>query len=166
MRVAVFLHGTAIMHRSGVGVPREERVRQVLEGKDSSIRDFASYVPVGHVVAKLQTWQAQGAEIVYLSSHRKAEDVQKDASVLRKYGFPDGQVFYRQSDETYGAAAERAMPDVLIEDDCESLGGETEMTYPQIREELKARIKSIVVSEFGGIDHLPDDVRSLTNCCV
>jgi hypothetical protein len=151
------------MHRSAMGLSREERVRQVLEGKDESLRDFASYVPVGGVVRKLQTWQAQGAEIVYLSSHRKAEDVEKDRLVLRKYGFPGDQILYRQSGETYAAVAERTMPDVLIEDDCESIGGEAEMTYPHIRQDFKARIKSIVIREFSGIDHLPDDVRALTN---
>jgi len=33
--------------------------------------------------------------------------------------------------------------------------------YPQIRPELKAGIKSIVVKEFGGIDHLPGDLSAL-----
>jgi hypothetical protein len=32
------------------------------------------------------------------------------------------------------------------------------MTYPHLRPELKAKIRSIVVEEFGGIDHLPDDI--------
>jgi hypothetical protein len=163
MRIMVFLQGTAIMHRSALGLSREERVRQVLEAKDESLRDFASYVPVGDVVRKLQTWRAQGAEIVYLSSHRRAEDVEKDRSVLRKYGFPGDRIFYRQSEETHAAVAERIRPDVLIEDDCESIGGEVEITYPHIREDLKARIKSIVIREFSGIDHLPDDVHALNS---
>ncbi len=37
------------------------------------------------------------------------------------------------------------------------------MTYPHIRPELRARIKSIVIPEAGGIDHLPDDVAALTD---
>jgi len=53
------------------------------------------------------------------------------------------------------------MPDILIEDDCESIGGESEMTYPHIREDLKQKIKSIVVKEFQGIDHLPDSLTAL-----
>jgi hypothetical protein len=32
------------------------------------------------------------------------------------------------------------------------------MTYPHLKPELKAKIKSIVVKEFGGIDHPPDDI--------
>lgn len=162
MKIMVFLHGTAIMHRNALGRTREERVKQVLDG-DKSVHDFASYVPVGNAVRKLQVWEEQGAEIVYLSSHKKAEDVEKDKVVLRNYGFPDGEVFFRQSGEQYSDVAERVLPDVLIEDDCESIGGEKEMTYPHIRPEIKAKIKSIVVKEFGGIDHLPDDVSVLVN---
>lgn len=63
--------------------------------------------------------------------------------------------------EHYKDVAERVRPDVLVEDDCERIGGEVQMTYPHIRAELKARIVSIVVKEFGGIDHLPDNVPDL-----
>ena len=49
---------------------------------------------------------------------------------------------------------------VPIEDDCESIGF-GEITYPQIRPEVQARIKSIIVPEFGGIDHLPDSLQAL-----
>jgi len=52
------------------------------------------------------------------------------------------------------------MPDIIIEDDCESIGGKYEMTYTHIKPELKKRIKSIVVEEFGGIDHLPDNIST------
>ena len=54
------------------------------------------------------------------------------------------------------------MPDVLIEDDCESIGGTKEMTITHVNPKLKARITSIPVQEFGGIDHLPNDVSELT----
>jgi hypothetical protein len=30
------------------------------------------------------------------------------------------------------------------------------MTHPQLPPELRARVVSIVVPEFGGLDHLPD----------
>jgi hypothetical protein len=160
MKIMVFLHGTALMHRNALGRAREERVRQVIDG-DESLHDFASYVPVGNVVRKLQTWRRQGAEILYLGSHRRVEDVEKDKIVLRKHGFPEGQIFFRQGGERYSDIAESVFPDILIEDDCESIGGEKEMTYPHIKPELKARIKSIVVKEFGGIDHLPDDISAL-----
>ena len=157
MKILVFLHGTVIMHRGAVGRPREERVRQVRNG-EASVHDFATYVPVGDAVRKLRAWQERGATIVYLSSHRNAADVEKDRSVLKAHGFPEGEILFRRGDEEYKDIAERELPEILIEDDCESIGGESQMTYPHIRPELKPRIKSIVVKEFGGIDHLPDDV--------
>jgi hypothetical protein len=162
MKIMVFLHGTAIMHRSALGQSREARVRQVLDGEES-IYDFASYVPVGNAVGKLQTWKDQGAEIAYLSPHQEAEGVEKDKLVLARHGFPAGQVFYRRQGNSYQDVAEKALPDVLIEDDCESIGGEKEMTYPHLRPEIKSRVKSIVVKEFGGLDHLPDELPALLN---
>ena len=97
-------------------------------------QNFAKYEPTGNAVAKLTGWVKQGAQICYLTS---------------------------QNGEAYKDVAERVMPDILIEDDCESIGGEVEMTYPHIREDLKPKIKSIVVKEFQGIDHLPDLLAEL-----
>jgi hypothetical protein len=160
MKILVFLHGTAIMHSSAVGRTREERVKQVLD-HDKSVYDFASYVPLDNTVRKLQAWQQQGAEIIYLSSHKRLGDVDIDKAVLQNHAFPEGQVFFRQSGEQYHDIAEKILPDILIEDDCESIGGEKEMTYPMIKPDLKAKTKSIVVKEFGGLDHLPDDISEL-----
>jgi hypothetical protein len=163
MKIMVFLHGTAIMHRNALGRTRQERVRQVMDG-DESVHDFASYIPVGNAVQKLQAWSAQGADLVYLSSHQSPDDVEKDKAVLQTYGFPEGPIFYRHAGETYAYTAESDLPDVLIEDDCESIGGEKQMTYPHIRPQLKAKVKSVAVKEFGGIDHLPDDISELMSC--
>lgn len=71
------------------------------------------------------------------------------------------KIFFRQNGESYRDIAERIIPNVLIEDDCESIGGEKEMTITFIRPEIKKMIKSIVVKEFGGIDHLPDNTKDL-----
>lgn len=148
------------MHRSGVGRERQDIVRQVVEN-EQTVRGFASYVPIGNAVKKLQAWEKAGAKILYLSSHRNASDVEMDETVLRQHGFPHGEVFFRQGREDYGDVAERIKPDVLVEDDCESIGGEREMTYPRMKSETRAQVKSIIVKEFGGIDHLPDDPRQL-----
>jgi hypothetical protein len=161
MNIMIFLHGTAIMHQHGLGVTREERVKQVIEGTDSSLRDYASYVPVGHAVEKIRKWQEQGAAICFLSSHITLEDVKKDRLVLQTYGFPEGEVFSRANGQSYQDLAETVLPDVLIEDDCESIGGEPEMTITHVRPAYKQRITSIVVKEFGGIDHLPDTLAAL-----
>jgi hypothetical protein len=160
MRTLIFLHGTTIMHRTALGHSREERVEQV-KRRDSSVADFATYVPVGAAAAKLECWQRHGAEIAYLSPHRKPENVAKDAAVLERFSFPAGQILFRQEGEAYADVARRAMADVLIEDDCESIGGEAEMTYPHLPPEDRARITGIVVREFEGIDHLPDDLEDL-----
>lgn len=160
MRIMVFLHGTTIMHPSGLGHAREGRVAQVKQ-RDPSVADYAAYVPVGDAAVKLRRWHQQGGEIVYLSSHRQSENVAKDALVLDRHGFPVGPVLFRAGGESYADVARRAMPDVLIEDDCESIGGEVEMTCPHLPAEERARVTGIVVREFEGIDHLPDDPADL-----
>lgn len=160
MKLLIFLHGTTLMHRSALGRSRAERVRQVRE-KETSVPDYASYVPVGHAVSKLRRWSEQGAELVYLSPHQRQEDVDTDQAVLNASGFPAGAIVFRHPGEAYAQVAERVLPDVLIEDDCESIGGAQEMTYPHLRPEMQARITSIVVKEFAGIDHLPDALAAL-----
>ncbi len=162
MEIMIFLHGTAIMHKSGLGKTPAERVRQV-EENDPSVHEYGSYVPVGKANEKARKWQEQGAEIVYLSSHTEEKDIAKDIEVLRNYNFPDAPVMWRHGGESYAHVAEQAMPDVLIEDDCQSIGGEVQMTYPHINPEKKKLIKSIVVKEFSGIDNLPDDIDDLIN---
>jgi hypothetical protein len=52
---------------------------------------------------------------------------------------------------------------VLIEDDCESIGGEKEMSITDVRPEIKRKIKSIVVKEFEGIDGVPTSFKDLNN---
>jgi len=148
------------MHKSAAGKSHEEILRQIADG-DETVYDFASYIPVGNAVQKLKTWQEQGAEIEYLSSRRVAEELARDKSVLAKYGFPKGPIHFRQSGESYKDLAERIIPDVLIEDDCESIGGEQQMTMTFVKPDIRQKIKSIVVKEFGGIDHLPDILNDL-----
>lgn len=161
MKIMVFLHGTVIMHQTALGVPREERVAQV-QRREASVWDFATYVPIGEAARKLRTWAAQDAEILYLSAHRLSVGIEKDRAVLRRHGFPEAPIYYRASPSaTYAAIAESVLPDVLIEDDCESIGGAAEMTYPNLKEEIQAWVRPIIVREFEGIDHLPDDVAAL-----
>ena len=158
-RILVFLHGTALMHSSAEGRPRDERVAQVRE-RDPSVRDFDSYIPVGDAVAKLGRWAQAGATIAYLSSHRDPAGVETDRAVLARHGFPPGEIFGRRDGEGYAEVVARAAPDVLVEDDCESIG-EEEIAWTQLDDATRARVRSYVVPEFGGIDHLPDDVREL-----
>ena len=104
-----------------------------------------------------------GTTIMHKNAFGKTREeyVKKDKFVLKKYGFPDGQVFYCKEGKDWQNVIEKAKPDIIIEDDCESIGGESEMTYPNLKPKLKAKIKSIVVKEFSGIDHFPDDIKFL-----
>lgn len=161
MKILVFTEGTVIMHPSAKGLSREERVKQS-QTRERSIHDYRNYIPNDNVVGKLLGWKKQGAEICYLTSRTTPEEIEDIKSVLKKFNFPDTQnLLYRNKGEEYKDVAERLMPDILVEDDCESIGGEVEMTYPHIREDLKPKIKSIVVKEFGGIDHVPDNISQL-----
>jgi len=160
MKILIFLHGTTIMHRNAAGKTREERVQQSTERKES-VLDYQSYIPIGNAVEKLNNWKRHGIEIIYLSSHESENDVEKDKSVLKKYDFPEGEVLFRKGGESYKDIAEKIIPDILIEDDCESIGGEKEMTITYVKPEVKQKIKSIIVKEFQGIDHLSDDIDSL-----
>lgn len=160
MKILVFTEGTILMHINANGHSREEIVEQV-KIEDSSIREYSSYVPIGNCVKKLQTWKNQGATIIYLTSRRTPKEVEAIKNVIKKYNFPDSGLLFRQSGEEYKDIAERILPDILIEDDCESIGGEKEMVYPHVKQELRTKIKSIIVKEFGGIEHLPDNISDL-----
>lgn len=145
------------MPNFGKSVSREERVRMTIN-QDQIVHKFENYVPNDNSVDKIKMWKSRGAEIYYLTSRDTEQEIEIIRGVLTKYGFPDVQnLLYRKTGEQYKDVAERLMPDIVIEDDCESIGGESEMTYPHIREDLKSRIKSVVVKEFGGISMLPDN---------
>jgi hypothetical protein len=158
MKIMVFTEGTIFGHSNWVGLAREEIVQRVKGGERP---DYAGTIPIGNAAKKIQAWSDAGAEILYFTSRRSLEEVEQVRRMLQRYDFPAGQLFFRLEGEEYKDAAERAMPDLLIEDDCESIGGEVEMTYPHMRPEIKAKIVSIVVKEFGGIDHLPETLPEL-----
>ena len=142
MKILIFTEGTIIMHQN-----------------EESIKDFANYIPIGQAVVKIKGWVDQGHEIIYLTSRTKPEEIIAIQDVLDKYCFPKGELLFRKTGEEYKDVAERIKPDVLIEDDCESIGGAEEMTITYITLEIKKNIKSIPVKEFGGIDHLPDKLK-------
>lgn len=160
MKILIFLHGTIIMHKNGKGRTRDEIVLQSKQ-REKSVLDYANYIPIGNAVKKLESWKKQGAEIIYLSSHENIKDVEKDKLIINKYNFPAGKVFFRKNGEEYNKIVERIKPNILIEDDCESIGGKEEMTITKIKPEIKKEIKSIVVKEFKGIDTLPDRINDL-----
>ncbi len=162
MDILVFTHATIVMHGAGVGVNRAERVRQSQQ-RIPSVHDISHYVPIEQAREKLWRWHDHGAQIAYLGPSRKPESMAQNEIMLRRLDFPPGPLYHRGPGETYAQVVERLSPDVLIEDDCESIGSEAEMASPHLSDAARARIACIVVPEFGGIDHLPDDPAELVS---
>ncbi|MDP3882303.1 MAG: hypothetical protein Q8Q31_05490 [Nanoarchaeota archaeon] len=160
MKILIFTEGTILMHKKAFGHSREEIINQVKE-KEPSVHQYESYLPIGKAVEKLKNWKLEGAEILYLTSRKKSEEIEEIQGVLNKQGFPKGKLLFRQDNESYKDIAERALPDILIEDDCESIGGVKEMTISNVKPAIKKKIKSIEIKEFDGIDSLPDKISEL-----
>ncbi len=148
------------MHKDARGLPRKKRIEQIRENQ-KSVRNFTDYIPTEGTIERLRGWERQGAELSYLTSHRSIDDVKKDEFVMRRHNFPSGPVLYRLGNETYADIVERQSPDIFIEDDCESIGGEPEMASPHLRPWVKKRMKIIVVPECGGLEHLPESLDQL-----
>lgn len=121
-----------------------------------------SYVPIGRAVELIKSWEEQGANIVYCTSRKKkaANDM---ADILKKYGFAGTFLTAREPKESYADIVEVLQPDILIEDDCKSIGGAWQMCITKVSPQIKQKIKSIVVPEFKGIDHLPREIDKLKN---
>jgi hypothetical protein len=160
MKVGVFLHGTAIMHAAAVGVERDERVRQA-HRREPTVLDIASYVPAPGTAEKLAAWDRHGAILIYLSSHRRPDDIRVDESVIRRHGFPAGSVHGRQEGEDYGPLVERLGLDVLVEDDCESIGGAAQTCAAQLSPAGRQSVRCIILPEFSGLAGLPDNPAEL-----
>jgi len=159
MIILIFTEGTVLMQGSAKGKTREEIVQQ---SKEFGIHDYQGYIPVYNVVEKIKKWKNQGATIFYLSSRRVKGEIEAIKNVLQKYDFLDFQnLLYRQQGEDYKDVAERLIPDILVEDNCESIGGEKEMTYSHMSGDTKAKVHSVIVKEFSGIDYLPDNLDQL-----
>lgn len=160
IKIMIFTEGTVTVHKTSVGLSREEIVKQVKEG-DPSVHNISSYIPVKNAVVKLKIWEKQGAKILYLTSRRRFDEVKNVKDTLKKYNFPKGKLYFRKGNQEYKNVAEYVVPDILIEDDCESIGGIDEMTITHVNPQIKKKIKSIVIKEFGGIDFLPDKLSKL-----
>lgn len=61
------------------------------------------------------------------------------------------EILCREKGEQYSEIVERIKPDILIEDECKSIGGQKEWCITNVREQIKAGIYSIIVSEFRGM---------------
>lgn len=114
-------------------------------------------IPIGQSAAKVTSWRNHGAAICYVTASRKAANVRRSEEALRRWGFPEGILLSRKNGESYAAIAVGAKLDVIVEDDCESIGGANEMIHPNLPGSAKQLIAAVVVREFEGVDGLPDD---------
>jgi hypothetical protein len=160
VRILVFTEGTVLMHKNALGKCKKEILTQIAGG-DDSLHDYATYAPVGNAVEKLRTWQSQGAEISYLTSRTSQDEINAIQAVLSHHAFPYGHLTARQAGEQYADTVERLMPDILIEDDCQSIGGAPQTCAFHLRPEIRKLIKLILIEEFRGIDELPESVEEM-----
>ena len=86
-----------------------------------------------------------------------------DRAVLSAHGFPAGTVFCRGPGESYAEAARRAAADIVVEDDCESIGGRSQTIAAGLAAAPGRAVTSVIVPEFGGLAQLPDDPGDLTS---
>jgi hypothetical protein len=126
-----------------------------------SIYNYKKYIPIKNCVEKIKNWNEHGFEIKYLTSRKNRKEVIFIKDLLEKYGFPGNYLYFRNKTEEYYNIAEEIMPKILIEDNCKSIGGIKQTTTYKIDKSKKMLIKSILVDEFNGIDHLPDNTRDL-----
>lgn len=119
-----------------------------------TLYNHASYIPIGCCVNIINGWQQQGAEIVYCTSRRykQASDI---ARLLNRFAFAGTRLYYREKGQKYSDLVEEVLPDILIEDNCRSIGGSWQMCITGVNQAVKGKIKSVVVKEFKGIDSLP-----------
>lgn len=131
-----------------------------------SLYNHNAYIPIGNAVRIIEAWQQQGAKIIYCTSRKKrqANDI---ALILKRYGFTGSFLVSREPKERYKDIVEMLRPDILIEDDCKSIGGARQMCITKVNHEIREKILSIVVPEFKGIDNLPTDIETLkVNKCI
>ena len=114
---------------------------------------MTTYIPINNAIETLKKWQEEGYEVIYLTS-LKGRRAMKMAQHLDELGFTGSMVGYRQKNQDYATLIKEELPDILIEDNCSSIGGEENMCYNILSEDLKKEIKHIVVEEFQGIDNV------------
>lgn len=115
--------------------------------------NVTGYVPINNAIETLKKWQEEGYEIIYLTSLR-GRKAMKMARHIDELGFEGSMVGYREQNQNYATLIKEEMPDIFIEDDCLSIGGEANMGYEELSDDLKEKIKLIKVSEFEGIDNV------------
>lgn len=111
------------------------------------------YKPIGNAVGTVNSLYEQGHEI-YLCSYVRKIRYNFIKAIVDFYGMNYTDILCRKKGETYSEIVEQLKPDILIEDDCKSIGGLKECCITHVKEELRQSIQSIIVPEFAGIDDI------------
>ncbi len=114
------------------------------------------YKPIGNAVEIVNSWQEKGHKIYFCSYVRKSR-YNFIKRIIDFYGMKYTEILCRKKGEGYSEIVERLKPDILIEDDCRSIGGQKEWCITKVKEEIKSEIRSIIVPEFKGIDDVKID---------
>ena len=109
------------------------------------------YKPIGNAVEVINSLHGKG-HYIFLCSYVHRSRYNFIKSVIDFYGIDYTEILCRGKAEKYSDIVERIRPDVLIEDDCKSIGGVKNCCINDVREDIRANIKSIIVPEFSGID--------------
>lgn len=99
----------------------------------------------------VNAWQGEGHDI-YLCSYVRRGRYKFIKSIIDFYGMKYIEILCRSKGEQYSEIVEQLKPDILIEDDCKSIGGQKEWCITNVKDELKVKIQSVIVPEFKGID--------------
>lgn len=115
--------------------------------------EFEAFALLGNAVEIVNTWQNEGHDIYLCSYVRKGRyDIIK--SIIDFYGMKYTDILCRSKGEQYREIVEQLKSDILIEDDCKSIGGHKESCITNVKKELKSKIQSVIVPEFKGIDDI------------
>lgn len=111
------------------------------------------YRPIGNAV-KIVNALYENGHAIYLCSYVRKKRHNFIKAVIDFYGMKYTEIFCRDSGEEYSDIVEHLRPDMLIEDDCRSIGGQKACCITNVKQEVKVNIQSIIVPEFGGIDDI------------
>ena len=111
------------------------------------------YIPIGNAVKTINELYNAGNE-VYLISYIKKNRYNYIKSVIDFYEINYTKILCRDKKERYSDLVEKIHPNILIEDNCKSIGGEKHCCITNVSKDIKKTIKSIIVEEFKGIDSI------------
>lgn len=114
------------------------------------------YKPIGNAIEVVNGLYNKG-HYIYLCTYVHKTRYNFIKSIIDFYGMKYTEILCRNKGEQYSEIVERIRPNILIEDDCKSIGGQRECCITNVKEEIKSNIQSIIVPEFEGIDSIRID---------